>query len=209
MTTIKDLKEIARENKDYFQNQEIFRQIIDHSVDVAEKTKKLAIARGYSQKIVIRLEEAALLHDVGKLWLPISDLTNKSKYYPANNQMRAKHVDKGREIAELKKFNILTTNVIKYHHESYDKPEWGYPGELHGEDIPELVRLVTVADAFCAMGEDRPYRLGMSLEKIKTFMTNHNHEKYDPEIVQFFFDKIINVDSLNSTNQDISEAYYS
>ena len=75
--------------------------------------------------------------------------------------------------------------VVLHHHESWDGD--GYPGRLEGGAIPLSARIVAVADAFDAMGSDRPYRNGMPDEKIDEIFRSGAGGQWDPEIVDAFF----------------------
>ena len=75
--------------------------------------------------------------------------------------------------------------VILHHHESWDAG--GYPHRLGREQIPRSARIVAVADAFDAMGSDRPYRKGMPDEKIDEIFRAGSGKQWDPEVVAAFF----------------------
>jgi HD-GYP domain-containing protein (c-di-GMP phosphodiesterase class II) len=75
--------------------------------------------------------------------------------------------------------------VVLHHHENWDGT--GYPHRLAGEEIPRLARIVAVADAFDAMGSDRPYRQGMADEKLDAILKAGAGSQWDPHIVEAFF----------------------
>ena len=71
-----------------------------------------------------------------------------------------------------------------YHHEQYNGT--GYPSKLAGEQIPQLARIIAVADSFDAMSSDRPYRPGMPLEKVERIFREGSGKQWDPNIVEAF-----------------------
>ncbi|MGC9026534.1 MAG: HD-GYP domain-containing protein, partial [bacterium] len=69
-----------------------------------------------------------------------------------------------------------------HHHEFYDGS--GYPAGLKGEQIPELARVLSVADAIDAMRSDRPYRKGKTKKEIIVELRRFSGSQFDPEIVE-------------------------
>src|SRR5690606_10672460 len=75
--------------------------------------------------------------------------------------------------------------IVLHHHEAWDGS--GYPHGLAGTEIPFLARIVAVADSFDAMGSDRPYRAGMSDEKLDSIIRNGAGKPWDPQVGEAFF----------------------
>lgn len=73
---------------------------------------------------------------------------------------------------------------IRHHHEFYDGT--GYPDGLKGEKIPLLARILAVADTVDAMGADRPYRKGRSMDDIVAELKKCSGTQFDPNIVKGF-----------------------
>ena len=72
-----------------------------------------------------------------------------------------------------------------HHHESMDGS--GYPHGLAGEDIPQMARILAVADAWDAMTSDRPYRNGMPEEKAEAILRSGSGQQWDADAVAAFF----------------------
>jgi putative two-component system response regulator len=70
--------------------------------------------------------------------------------------------------------------VARWHHERFDGK--GYPDGLKGNDIPLLVRMVTVADAYDAMTSDRPYRKAKSAAEARAELLRERGRQFDPEL---------------------------
>ena len=83
-----------------------------------------------------------------------------------------------------------TIPIIKFHHERFDGN--GYPAKLKGEEIPLLVRIVTVADTFDAMTSKRPYRDALPIDKVIYEFNKNKGTQFDPEITDVFLDILKN-----------------
>ena len=83
----------------------------------------------------------------------------------------------------MKDFTALTgiAQGAKYHHERYDGK--GYTEGLMGEDIPQVARIIGVADSYDAMASDRCYRKALSNDVIVEELNKHNGTQFDPEVV--------------------------
>ena len=77
--------------------------------------------------------------------------------------------------------------IVLHHHEAWDGT--GYPYGLAGDQIPQVARIVAVADAFDAMSSDRPYRKGMSDSKLDSILQEGSGTQWDAEVVEAFFDR--------------------
>ncbi len=75
--------------------------------------------------------------------------------------------------------------VVLHHHEQWDGK--GYPQGLAGEEIPLLARIVAVADAFDAMGSDRPYRKGCPTRRSTAILRAAPGTQWDAAVVDAFF----------------------
>jgi HD-GYP domain-containing protein (c-di-GMP phosphodiesterase class II) len=89
-----------------------------------------------------------------------------------------------RILADIKQLDEVLP-VVLHHHEQWDGG--GYPRGLSGEGIPFLARVCAVADAFDAMGSDRPYRQGMADEKLDAILRDGAGKQWDAAVVDAFF----------------------
>jgi HD-GYP domain-containing protein (c-di-GMP phosphodiesterase class II) len=69
--------------------------------------------------------------------------------------------------------------IVRWHHERADGS--GYPDGLHGDEIPQAVRIIALADSFDAMTNERPYRVRMSVGTALQELIRLTPEKYDPQ----------------------------
>lgn len=159
-----------------------------HSLRVAEYSRELARRMGKSQEEQDNIYYIALLHDIGKIGVPDSILNKPGFLTDDERKVIQSHTVTGGEI--LKDFTALDgiTDGAKYHHERYDGK--GYSEHLAGKDIPEVARIICVADTYDAMSSDRVYRKSLSPEKIVEQLRSNSGTQFDPEIVRHMLDMI-------------------
>lgn len=156
-----------------------------HSDRVARVAVRLAQELGCEPKTVETIYLSGLLHDIGKIGIDDSVLRKPGRLTDEEYEHIKTHVRIGHRILrDLKKLDDVLP-VVLYHHESWDGN--GYPGRLVGEEIPMPARIVAVADAFDAMGSDRPYRKRMPDEKIDEIFHSGAGSQWDSQVVDAFF----------------------
>ncbi|MDO4889534.1 MAG: HD-GYP domain-containing protein [Candidatus Saccharibacteria bacterium] len=136
-----------------------------HSQRVAEYAVKIAEQAGKTKEECEEIYLIALLHDVGKIGIPNAIINKKGKLTDEEYEIIKTHPVKGNEI--LKKISSSPNLSIgaHYHHERYDGK--GYPESLKGEEIPEIARIIAVADTYDAMTSKRSYRDGLPIAKVR------------------------------------------
>jgi len=127
------------------------------------------------------IELGALLHDVGKIGIPDRVLNKPGALTLEEIEIIRQHtvlggriLEKSPELAELRRFAL-------HHHERWDGT--GYPDRLGGEDIPQSVRVVSVADCWDAMVSDRIYRAGMEPRVAAEKVGKLGGSQFDPAVV--------------------------
>ncbi|MFK7777841.1 MAG: HD-GYP domain-containing protein [Gimesia sp.] len=156
-----------------------------HSERVALIAQHLAKQLGYSEEFLQDIYLSGILHDIGKIGVDDEILRKDSKLTDAEYLQVQNHPMIGYKILSgIKKLkNILPG--IRNHHEQIDGR--GYPDRLKGNDIPLMARIIAVADAYDAMGSDRPYRNGMPLEKLENIFREGKGSQWDPEVIDAYF----------------------
>ncbi len=136
------------------------------------------------EKQIESLKYASLLHDAGKIDIPLQILTKTSKLTPNEYRIIKKHPVKGAQI--LRPLQILrpAIPIIMHHHEKYDGT--GYPSKLKKGQIPEGARIMAVADAFEAMVYGRPYRERMDTTSAIREIKKKSGTQFDPKVVEAF-----------------------
>jgi hypothetical protein len=156
-----------------------------HSDRVARVAVRLAQELGCDEATVETIYLSGLLHDVGKIGIDDQVLRKPGKLTPAEFEHIKTHAQIGYNIlVDLKQLGQVLP-VVLHHHEAWDGT--GYPSGLSGTNIPELARIVAVADAFDAMGSDRPYRKGMPDDKLDEIIRNGAGRQWDPKVVEAYF----------------------
>jgi diguanylate cyclase (GGDEF)-like protein len=132
-----------------------------HSEDVARYAVFLAQRVGLDVGTQRTIHLAGLLHDVGKIGIPDVILRKPSKLTAEEFGMFQQHVALGDAIVRDVPNVELVRAGIRHHHERWDGN--GYLDGLVGAEIPEIARVLAVADAFSAMTTTRPYRKALAL----------------------------------------------
>ncbi|WP_243356866.1 HD domain-containing phosphohydrolase [Bacillus litorisediminis] len=146
-----------------------------------------------------------LLHDIGKIEIPVDILNKPSKLSTQEFELVSTHTTKGHNI--LKKYNYpdIICNIALYHHERINGT--GYPFGKKEAEIPEEIKISMIVDVYSALTLERTYRLPTTPAKAIQLILNES-EKYDLEILKKFINvlKIYPIDSMvELTNNKIAK----
>jgi HD-GYP domain-containing protein (c-di-GMP phosphodiesterase class II) len=128
------------------------------------------------------LAKAAILHDIGKRFIPASILQKPAKLDPDERAIIETHPQRGYE--ELCSRNDMTTEqlmIVYQHHERFDGK--GYPVGFKGEEIHPWARMLAVVDVFDAMTGARPYRRPATVAEAMDYICKSAGTHFDPEMV--------------------------
>lgn len=131
-----------------------------HSERVADLAVAIATALGWDSESLVRLREAGLVHDVGKIGVPDSILFKPARLTREEYRQITRHAAIGAEILA----DVLSAEQVAWvrgHHERWDGA--GYPDGLAGDDIPAGARVLALADAWDVMTSERPYHRPLSV----------------------------------------------
>ena len=131
-----------------------------------------------------QLRFGAMLHDIGKIHIRETTLCKQDSLSPTEWSEIQLHPSTGVEMIKDIPYLLPAVPVVRYHHERWDGS--GYPEGLHGEDIPLVARIVSIADGFDAMTTDRPYSTARSLDQARQEIVNGSGNRYDPFVVDAF-----------------------
>ena len=155
-----------------------------HSTRVTEMALKIGSALAMSPKKLDDLHRAALLHDIGKVGIPLSILDKPGALDDEEYAKIKKHPSIGARILEpIASYKDILPIVLQ-HHERFDGK--GYPGGLSGNDIDIGARILALADVFDAIKSDRPYRKGWAVERVVDLITEEAGRQFDPVVVEAF-----------------------
>jgi len=153
-----------------------------HSERVAKMALALAQELNLPEREIEKIEYTALLHDIGKIGVDERILGKDDGLTSEEYNKIKEHTITGAKIIEPVDFLKDSYEAIYHHHERYDGD--GYPIGIKEKDIPLSARIIAVADAYDAMGSDRPYRKKLSQDKIMKELTEQSGKQFDPEIVK-------------------------
>lgn len=153
-----------------------------HSIRVAEYSEMIANCLSMDDVQCQRIYYAGLLHDIGKIGVPVAIINKKGKLTNEEFEVIKQHPVMGNEIlSSITEYPYLSIGA-HYHHERYDGK--GYPDKLKGEDIPEIARIIAVADAYDAMSSNRSYRSAMPQQLIREEIVKGTGTQFDPRMAK-------------------------
>lgn len=189
-----------------------------HVIRVGKYAGAIARELGYSSSQVEALEQAAQLHDVGKIGIPDAILHKPGKLDPDEYDFIKKHAGYGKQIIECmpdsewqnlkhhtklggQLLDVKTEPIMRMasrialtHHEWWNGE--GYPLGLSGEDIPIEGRITAVADVYDALSSARPYKKPFPREKCFEMLEEKRGIQFDSRVLDAFFaraDDIIDI----------------
>ena len=174
-----------------------------HSRRVAEYSKQIAQAAGKSEEECEKTYFAALLHDVGKIGVPIQILSKNRKLTDEEfEQIKLHPVVGGNILSSIEQSPWLSIGA-RYHHERYNGT--GYPDKLAGENIPEIARIIAVADAYDAMTSNRSYRKSIPQHIVREEFVKGIGTQFDPDFAKIMI-HLIDLDTEYKMQESISGA---
>jgi putative nucleotidyltransferase with HDIG domain len=155
-----------------------------HSTRVTKMAIKIGAAMRLAPNKLDDLHRAALLHDIGKVGVPVSILDKTGALDDDEYAIIKKHPAIGARILEpIASYKDIQPMVLQ-HHERYDGK--GYPAGLFGDEIDIGARILALADTFDAVTSDRPYRKGWAIDRAIDLITKEAGHQFDPEVVEAF-----------------------
>lgn len=153
-----------------------------HSIRVATFSREIARRAGMSPEEQERIFYIGLLHDIGKIGIPDEILNKPDSLTDEEFEIIKKHPQIGNEI--LQNFTAVEgiSEGAKYHHERMDGK--GYNNHIQGEDIPKMVRIISVADTYDAITSDRSYRKAFPDEKAIAILRQAAGTQLDPDYIE-------------------------
>ncbi len=169
-----------------------------HSKRVAEYSRMIAVRMGKSKEEQDEIYRAGLLHDVGKIRIPAELINKPGKLTDEEYNLIKIHPVTGYHILRGISDDNDIAVAAKYHHERYDGK--GYPNGLLGDTIPEIARILGVADSYDAMASNRSYRSVLPQEVVRSEIEKGKGTQFDPHIADIML-QIIEEDKAYSLKQ--------
>ncbi len=154
-----------------------------HSRRVVDVAYQLGLVCALDYDSMDALGVSAYFHDVGKIGIPDHILLKPGRYTRDEMEVMKEHPVKGEGI--LRELDLISADTIalavRHHHEHFSGR--GYPDGLRGEAIPVISRIISVADSYDALTDDRPYHKGRDVHETLDIMAREAGEKLDPYLV--------------------------
>lgn len=157
-----------------------------HLLRMSNYTRIVSAGLGLTAAEQQLLQEAAPMHDVGKVGTPDHILLKPGRLTPEEFEVMKQHASIGYEILRDSASPLFqcAAEVALAHHEKFDGS--GYPQGLVGAAIPLHGRIVAVADVFDALTSERPYKKAWALDDALKFLTDGAGSHFDPACVAAF-----------------------
>ena len=187
---INDLTHASEQNRQLFMGSiEMIAAAVDakdpytkgHSARVAQYAVILAKELGLTEEGINKIRIAATLHDVGKIGVEDRVLKKPGVLTNEEFEIMKRHTIMGFEIVRQVKQLAEMLPGIRWHHEALNGK--GYPDGISGDEIPLMVRIMSVADTFDAITTDRPYQAGKDFPQALQVLRKLAGTKYDPIVV--------------------------
>lgn len=159
----------------------------EHTARVGRLSGSIAQALHLSPELARLIMHAAPLHDIGKvaipdyIWLKSTDLSGLERETMQQHTILGAELLAGGESELIK----MAEEIAAHHHERWDGQ--GYPSGLKGTDIPLSARVVSVADSYDAMTNERPHKGASSIGDALAIIEQERGWQFDPEVVDAFF----------------------
>ena len=154
-----------------------------HSRRVAALSTAIATDLSLEPSVVDEIDNAALLHDVGKIHAEFAPLLSKEGRLTQEEwEIMKTHSQKSADLVGLfSRFRGNVLDSVRWHHERWDGK--GYPDGVEGGAIPLGARIIMIADTIDAMTTDRPYRNALSFETVISELIKYRGIQFDPLLV--------------------------
>ncbi|MDD5648437.1 MAG: PAS domain S-box protein, partial [Dehalococcoidia bacterium] len=149
------------------------------------KVADLAIAIAREMKLedtrIDQLRMAAVIHDIGKLYVPFDILSKPGRLTDIEFNLIKTHPQSGYDIVKGMDFPCNVAEAVLQHHERLDGS--GYPNQLKGDDTLLEAKILAVADVIEAMASHRPYRPALGIDNALEEISKNKDSLYDPNVV--------------------------
>jgi diguanylate cyclase (GGDEF)-like protein len=170
----------------------------EHAMRMANLSSLLGKKLKFNYNELNELRLLAILHDIGKISISDNIILKPDKLTPEEWEIIKKHPEVGYRLAKSSRDLEQIAVGILHHHERWDGK--GYPEGIKGKKIPVISRIVSIADAFDAMTNDRPYRKALSRDEAIEEIKREAGSQFDPTLAKLF------IEILKSDNKSEAEA---
>jgi putative nucleotidyltransferase with HDIG domain len=153
-----------------------------HETRVADLAVAIASEMGRSADEIEELRIIAVLHDLGKIYVPAEILSKPGRLTETEFELVKTHPRVGYDIMKEAALPMHIANTILQHHERVDGS--GYPLGIKGNKINPDARILAVADVVEAMNSHRPYRASLGIDEALKEIRKNIGKLYDPDVVK-------------------------
>jgi putative nucleotidyltransferase with HDIG domain len=153
-----------------------------HGAAVARFSRDIAVQRGLSEQDRELAQTAGLLHDIGRFALSDRVMERGATLTDPDWQTIRRHPTIGADLLRDVGLYGPVAKIVRAHHERWDGR--GYPDGLEGEEIPEIARIVAVAEVYDTLTAPDTYRTPMNSFEALTELRRVAGKQLDPEIVE-------------------------
>ncbi len=178
--------------------------VAEHARRVSTYAVRLATQYGLAADAIETIRLGALLHDIGKLLVPVRILTKPGRLNDDEWVELRAHPDKGLGLLERIGLDDRVRDIVLHHHERHDGK--GYPDGLKGSEIAWAVRIVSVVDSFDALTSPREYRAALSVDAARALISREAGTRFCPWVVSGFLS--LPVTLLEPGSADAHPDYY-
>lgn len=158
-----------------------------HSERVAALTIELAAKLGIPESELDDVRRGAMLHDIGKMGVPVEILNKPGPLTEQEWDVMRKHPEFGRDFLSGVEYLRCALDIPYSHHEHWNGT--GYPQGLKGEEVPLPARIFAVIDVFDALTSDRPYRKAWTEAEALAHIELQSGIHFDPAVVGVFLER--------------------
>ncbi len=161
-----------------------------HVTRVSKITEHIMRKLSFSEDLILLYAHASPLHDIGKIGIPDSILLKPGKLTTDEFKIIKTHTSIGYKLLASSTKPLLKKSALiaLQHHEKWDGT--GYPDSIAKIEIDQVSRIVTIADIFDALSNDRVYKKAWKLDETLNYIRSEREKTFDPEIVDIFFDSL-------------------
>ena len=156
---------------------------LGHAARVATYMVLLGKELGWPHETLMQAEEAAYLHDIGKIAISDRVLLKPSRLNTREWDLMRQHPSFSADIIGAL-FAPELVAAVRHHHERWDGG--GYPDGLAGDDVPALAQAMCIVDSYDAMSSWRPYRSAMTYADCLLELERCRGQQFDPRLVDAF-----------------------
>ncbi|PZD94265.1 hypothetical protein DNH61_17775 [Paenibacillus sambharensis] len=163
--------------------------LYQHSLNVCIYTTLLGISAGYTKDELMVLGLGALLHDVGKIYIPQPLLAKPGSLTKQEYAAIQRHTEQGFQLLKDEpNLPLLVAHCALQHHERLDGS--GYPRGIRGDEIHDYAKWIGVVDSYDAMTSSRVYRSAMLPHQAIESLFAGTGTLYEQHMIQVFRDKV-------------------